>query len=174
MNTLINAYNAAATNRSELVSYIKTLYPWISTADATVKANEYLDQYKKGLDNAVGNAKNENLVDNVQAATAIAGAVATTKASSPSSIQVKIEPKIASQMPKRGWTESSIQEVVRNPSKTVKTMDTRFNPVTGTRLSEPATGFVAKDGSYVVINNKSGNVVQISNRNDPTWKAPWE
>ena len=64
-----------------MVSYIKTLYPWISTADATVKANEYLDQYKKGLDNAVGNAKNENLVDNVQAATAIAGAVATTKAS---------------------------------------------------------------------------------------------
>ena len=173
LNTLINAYNAAASNKSELVSYIKTLYPWISTTDATTKADEYLTQYKQGLTNAIGNAKAENLVDNVQASTAVAVAVATTKVSSPNSIQVKIEPKIASQMSKRGWTESSIKEVVSNPAKTVKTVDTRFDDKTGIRLNEPATGYIAKDGSYVVINNKTGNVVQVSDKYDPNWKTPW-
>ena len=60
-----------------------------------------------------------------------------------------------------------------NPAKKVVTQDIRFNPTTGTRLNDPATGYIAKDGSYVVRNDKTGQIVQVSDRYDPNWKAPW-
>ena len=89
-------------------------------------------------------------------------------------ISITIEPKIAVQMGKRGWTESSIQSVIDKPIKTVVTKDTRFDTVSGSRLNDPATGYVAKDGSYVVINDRTGAIVQVSNKNDPGWIAPWD
>ncbi|WP_445262408.1 colicin E5-related ribonuclease [Pseudomonas sp. LF-5] len=50
----------------------------------------------------------------------------------------------------------------------------RFFPVSGTRLNDPATGYVAKDGSYVVRNDRTGAIVQVSDKNDKNWVAPWE
>ncbi len=41
-------------------------------------------------------------------------------------------------------------------------------------MSDPATGYVAKDGSYVILNDVTNDVVQVSNRFDPAWKAPWD
>ncbi|WP_369335435.1 colicin E5-related ribonuclease, partial [Pseudomonas sp.] len=35
-----------------------------------------------------------------------------------------------------------------------------------TRLNDPATGYIAKDGSYVVKNDRTGKIVQVSNRKD--------
>lgn len=52
-------------------------------------------------------------------------------------ISITIEPKIATQMGKRGWTESSIQSVIENPVRTVVTKDTRFDSVSGSRLNDP-------------------------------------
>ncbi|WP_185753890.1 colicin E5-related ribonuclease, partial [Pseudomonas marginalis] len=89
-------------------------------------------------------------------------------------MQSIIEPKIAQQMGKRGWTTDSLESVIANPSKTVVTKDTRFDPVSGTRLNDPATGYVAKDGSYVVRNDRTGAIVQVSDKNDKSWVAPWE
>ena len=89
-------------------------------------------------------------------------------------ISITIEPKIANQMGKRGWTESSIQSVIDKPIKTVVTKDTRFDTVSGNRLNDPATGYIAKDGSYVVRNDRTGAIVQVSNKNDPEWVAPWD
>ena len=89
-------------------------------------------------------------------------------------MQSIIEPKIAQQMGKRGWTTDSLESVIANPSKTVVTRDTRFDPVSGTRLNDPATGYVAKDGSYVVRNDRTGAIVQVSDKNDKNWVAPWE
>jgi hypothetical protein len=89
-------------------------------------------------------------------------------------ISITIEPKIADQMGKRGWTESSIQSVIDKPIKTVVTKDTRFDTVSGSRLNDPATGYIAKDGSYVVRNDRTGAIVQVSNKNDPEWVAPWD
>nr|WP_256735547.1 colicin E5-related ribonuclease [Pseudomonas sp. dw_612] len=89
-------------------------------------------------------------------------------------ISITIEPKIADQMGKRGWTESSIQSVIDKPIKTVVTKDTRFDTVSGSRLNDPATGYIAKDGSYVVRNDRTGAIVQVSNKNDPGWVAPWD
>ncbi len=79
-------------------------------------------------------------------------------------MQSIIEPKIAHQMGKRGWTTDSLESVIANPSKTVVTKDTRFDPVSGTRLNDPATGYVAKDGSYVVRNDQTGAIVQVSDK----------
>ncbi|MDR9754694.1 colicin E5-related ribonuclease [Pseudomonas sp. SZMC_28357] len=89
-------------------------------------------------------------------------------------MQSIIEPKIAQQMVKRGWTTDSLESVIANPSETVVTKDTRFDPVSGTRLNDPATGYVAKDGSYVVRNDRTGAIVQVSDKNDKNWVAPWE
>lgn len=92
----------------------------------------------------------------------------------PKGISITIEPKIADQMGKRGWTESSIQSVIDKPVKTVVTKDTRFDTVSGSRLNDPATGYIAKDGSYVVRNDRTGAIVQVSNKKDPEWVAPWD
>ena len=89
-------------------------------------------------------------------------------------MQSIIEPKIAQQMGKRGWTTDSLESVIANPTKTVVTKDTRFDPVSGTRLNDPATDYVAKDGSYVVRNDRTGAIVQVSDKNDKNWVAPWE
>lgn len=35
------------------------------------------------------------------------------------------------------------------------------------RLNEPATGYIAKDGSCVVRNDRAGAIVQVSDKHDP-------
>jgi len=84
-----------------------------------------------------------------------------------------IEPKIQGQMESRGWTVDSVHSTVANSEKKIPTKDTRFDPVTGMRRNDPATAYVNSDGSYVVVNNNNGTIVQVSNRKDPNWKAPW-
>ena len=75
---------------------------------------------------------------------------------------IKIDPKITNQMNKRGWTDNQVQETIKNPSKTAQAIDRTAN-------NEPATAYFDKTGHYVVRNNKTGNIVQVSNRNDPNW-----
>ncbi|WP_157958554.1 colicin E5-related ribonuclease [Salinicola sp. CPA57] len=87
---------------------------------------------------------------------------------------IVIEGKIYKQMGKRGWSIDSIKEAIAKPSKTVATKDTRFDPATNKRLNDPATGYITKDGSYVVQNDRTGAIVQISNRNNKKWNSPWE
>lgn len=84
-----------------------------------------------------------------------------------------IELKIQRQMESRGWTVEAINSTVANSEKKIPTKDTRFDPITGARRNDPATVHVNSDGSYVVVNNRDGTVVQVSNKNDPNWKAPW-
>ncbi len=93
-----------------------------------------------------------------------------------SSIPLKIlfEPKIEKQMSQRGWTSNSVKELIKQPHKTIQVRDTRFDPATKTRLDDPATAYIAKDGSCVVRNDKNGAIVQISDRTDPKWRSPWE
>lgn len=84
-----------------------------------------------------------------------------------------IESKIQRQMESRGWTVDAINSTVANSEKKIPTKDTRFDPITGMRRNDPATAHVNSDGSYVVVNNSDGTVVQVSNKNDPNWKVPW-
>jgi len=68
---------------------------------------------------------------------------------------------LADQMATRGWTESSVTELVNNAYQVGDTI----NRATQT----PATAYFAKDGSYVVIDNATKAVVQVSKIGDPNW-----
>jgi hypothetical protein len=90
------------------------------------------------------------------------------------SVTFTYEYKIAKQMLKRGWSDTRIQEALNNPARTVRTTDTRFLPNgTGARMNDLATAHYHKDGGYVVRNNNTGDIVQVSDVNDPNWKDPW-
>lgn len=79
--------------------------------------------------------------------------------------------KIAKQINNRGWSDNLVQNTLQNPHKTQVTRDTRYRP-DGTRNNDPATAYIREDGSYVVRNDRTGEIVQVSNRNDPNWASP--
>jgi filamentous hemagglutinin len=87
-------------------------------------------------------------------------------------VTTKIAPKIGKQMGKRGWTPDLIDETIQNPARKVSTTDTRWKP-DGTKMNDPATAYIDKNGNYVVRNNETGDIVQVSDRNDPNWKSPF-
>ncbi len=72
-----------------------------------------------------------------------------------------INQKINNQMDKRGWTNQSINNTVQNPYRTSDAL----NKATG----NPATAYFNDDGSYVVVDNYTNAVIQISDRYDPNW-----
>lgn len=39
---------------------------------------------------------------------------------------------------------------------------------------DPATGYYIRDGGYVVRNERTGDIVQVSDRNSSDRKAPWD
>lgn len=65
------------------------------------------------------------------------------------------------QLTSRGWDQSSIDNVVNGPAHT----STATNRATG----NPATAYFDSSGNYVVRDNVTGDLVQMSNRNDPNW-----
>lgn len=88
-------------------------------------------------------------------------------------INFNIGEKIEKQMPKRSWTDKTIEEAFNNPQKTIKTSDTRWAEG-GAKLDDPATAYYHKDGGYVVRNDNTGDIVQISDKKDPNWIEPWK
>jgi len=82
-------------------------------------------------------------------------------------------PKFEKQLSKRGWTKELVEESIEKPARTVRTRDTRHLP-DGGRMDDPATAYYSERGGYVVRNDRTGDIVQVSNRNDPGWRAPWD
>jgi hypothetical protein len=82
--------------------------------------------------------------------------------------KLNIGTKIKKQMGKRGWREEMLELVYLNPDKTEKTKDRRYN-TDGTRKDEPATVYYRSDGAYIVCNDITGDVVQVSDINDLNW-----
>ncbi|PIH55324.1 colicin E5-related ribonuclease [Paenibacillus sp. LK1] len=76
-------------------------------------------------------------------------------------LEVEINDKINKQMKKRGWTEDSIESTVNEPHETSEAE----NKANG----KEATAYFNEDGSYVTVENESGLIIQVSNRNDPEW-----
>ncbi len=64
-------------------------------------------------------------------------------------------------MVKRGWTTESIHFLINNPFTT----RIASNRATG----NAATAFFHADGSYIVRDDVTGVIVQISDRLDPNW-----
>jgi hypothetical protein len=77
---------------------------------------------------------------------------------------VHIDNKITAQLAARGWTVQQINEVTNRPPIGVSIDSTAGNP-------EPATLYGSRIGGYVVVNDRTGRVVQISDKNDPNWIA---
>ena len=83
-----------------------------------------------------------------------------------------VSPKIVKQMKNRGWSKRQIDRTINNPHKKISTKDVRWLS-DGSRKNEPATAFIRKDGHYVIRNDKTNDIVQISNLNDCNWKNPF-
>jgi hypothetical protein len=81
--------------------------------------------------------------------------------------------KIEGQLATRGWTKELVQSRIDRPARTALTTDTRRLPG-GVRMNDPATVYYSQRGGYVVRNNRTGDIVQVSKRTDPSWKAPWD
>jgi RHS repeat-associated protein len=81
--------------------------------------------------------------------------------------------KIEGQLATRGWSRSSIDDAIANPTRTVATRDTRHLPG-GARMNDSATAYYSREGGYVVRNDRTGDIVQISDRTNPNWRAPWD
>jgi len=64
-------------------------------------------------------------------------------------------------MAKRGWTTQLIQKVVNNAVK----IGTSINRATG----NVATAYFDSSGAYVVKDNVTNEIIQISDRLDPNW-----
>jgi RHS repeat-associated protein len=80
--------------------------------------------------------------------------------------------KILDQLASRGWTKRLVQRTIDDPAFSFPWRDTRHLKG-GAVLDDPATVFYSKRGGYVVRNDRTGDIVQISDRLDPNWKTPW-
>jgi Colicin E5 ribonuclease domain len=81
------------------------------------------------------------------------------------------EDKIVKVLENRGWTQESIEHTIGNPSNTIEARDIRWRP-DGTRNDDPATTYFNEDGSYVVRNDRTGDIIQVSKRTDD-WESPY-
>jgi RHS repeat-associated protein len=81
--------------------------------------------------------------------------------------------KIEGQLANRGWTKRLVQSSIDDPVRTVATRDNRYLPGGG-RLDDPATAYYNRRGGYVVRNDRTGDIVQVSDRTDAAWRAPWD
>ena len=81
---------------------------------------------------------------------------------------LSIGEKIAGQMGPRGWSESLMKETIDSPAAT----HTVWDFTSGTR--EAATAYARADGSYVVVNDATRAVVQVSDINKVGWKPVWD
>jgi RHS repeat-associated protein len=75
---------------------------------------------------------------------------------------------VVDKMAERGWTPESIQDIVADPAA-----DTHPVWDLNTEPPQPATAYAASDNTYVVVNDASREVIQVSNTNDPDWQPVW-
>lgn len=91
---------------------------------------------------------------------------------------LKIEEKVKRQMPDRDWTEQDLMDTVAKGGKG-KTVDQRKpkNTDDGLGRNDPATVY-GEPGKYVVVNDRTGEVTQISDKTDVNWvddsRIQWE
>ena len=82
-------------------------------------------------------------------------------------IELKFSDKLSKQQwekqyTQRGWTEESIKNTIQNSYTTREAV----NRTTGNK----STVYYNEDGSYVIKDDITGKIVQISDRNDTNWK----
>ncbi|MFN7216296.1 colicin E5-related ribonuclease [Microcystis sp.] len=147
------------------------LVPGGKGARTAAKAVDEISDTAKAVNKVSDAAKvGEEIGDSAKAAGKVSDAAKTVDKAS--DVTSKFEPKIEKQLDKRGWTKETVQETIDNANNIKSTKDTRHLP-DGSRMDDPATAYINKDGSYVVRNDRTGDIVQVSNRNAPNWKSPF-
>ena len=117
------------------------------------------------------------IVGSIIAADAINDAVTALNESSGDDIV--IDDKIKGQLGDRGWTEQEVRDTVSG-EPIGKTKDQRGPKKTsdGERRDDPASVYGSKEEGHVIVNDKTGEVVQVSDKNDPNWvpddRIDWE
>jgi filamentous hemagglutinin len=61
---------------------------------------------------------------------------------------------------------------LNHPVRVVLVRDTRYEHG-GKQVDDPATAYIRSDGTYVVRNDQTGDIVQISDCHDPDWQMPF-
>jgi filamentous hemagglutinin len=87
----------------------------------------------------------------------------------PNTGKIIIDGKIAGQLEARGWTEQDVQAVVKDgPVGTTTDNRSAAKTPDGVPRNDSASVYGSKTG-YVVVNDRTGEVVQVSGKNDPGW-----
>jgi len=66
----------------------------------------------------------------------------------------------------KGHTPDQVDDIINNPSDSYPTAKGDH------RKGEPATAHVDDDGNFVVINDKTGEIIQVNDRNNPKQQPP--
>jgi RHS repeat-associated protein len=103
----------------------------------------------------------QNFMDNLLLLGMLVPALGEFAATGEGALDIGIDQKIFNQMDSRGWNSNSIQSTVDDPYAT----SSALNKATG----ENATAYYNADGSYVVRDNSTGQIIQISNKNNSNW-----
>jgi hypothetical protein len=79
------------------------------------------------------------------------------------------DPKITRQMQERGWTEDDVRRIILGPpAGTARDQRSPKKTRDGIKRDDPATVY-GGPGNYVIVNDRTGEVVQVSDRTDTTW-----
>jgi hypothetical protein len=80
------------------------------------------------------------------------------------------KPGLDQEMPERGWTRDDVQAMA-DSEPTGVTRDQRGPSRTpdGVKRDDAATVYGPKPNGYVVVNDRTGEVTQIADRNNPDW-----
>lgn len=83
---------------------------------------------------------------------------------------VKIDGKVKDQLGPRGWTEGEVKDITKT-EPTGKSVDQRSSGKTedGKGRNDPATVYGTKSGGHVVVNDNTGEVTHVSDKNNPNW-----
>ena len=129
----------------EFAGSIKAVFGVASVADAGKNAFRLIDDV-----NSIINSVERNREESLDSSELVFGS------------DTKSTQKLHSQMQQRGWTEETVKKTVDNPYTTRKSV----NKSTG----NSATVFYTEQGSYVIVDDITKEIVQISdNINPSTW-----
>lgn len=79
--------------------------------------------------------------------------------------------RIAGQLEARGWTEQEVLDLIKTrPAGRSTDQRTRHKTDDRRARRDTATVYGSPLGGHVVVNDRTGEVVHISDRNDPFWK----
>ena len=85
--------------------------------------------------------------------------------------EIIIDDKIRRQMEERGWSEEEMR-LLANSDATGASIDRRRPNKTSDGLGRNDTASVfGNDTTYIVVNDRTNEVVQISDKNDTNWIA---